>query len=180
MTFANCFLCNHRLSTRAIICSKCGDPDPHHVNFLINRIRAVLNKSVCPRYSDGIMECYDDSDQIHIFHKVCSMFLVETLQEISNLIPHKLSGSIANFFTKYLSWRGHKRLERVIFEHNSIVLAVSDYLFSPLPNIEKQIETSKLSYLLMPSLKPPFYLKGIAEIEDVKHHALLYEAMCKL
>jgi len=180
MTFSNCFLCDYRLSDRAITCPKCGDPDPHHVDFLINKIRVVLNECDCPRYSDGIMECYDDSDQIDIFHKVCSMFLAETLQEISDLKLQKLRGFIVHFFPSYMFRRNSMRLERIIFEHNSIILAVSNYLFSPLPNIEKLVETSKPSYLLTPSLKPPFYLKGIAKIEDIKHHTLLYEAMCKL
>ena len=180
MTFSNCFLCDYRLSDRATTCPKCGDPDPHHVGFLIKKIRTILNQCACPRYSDGIMECYGDSDQIDIFSKVCDTFLTDTLQEISNLKLQNLRCHIANFFPLYMFRRDYRHLKRVIVEHNSIVLAVSDYLFSPLPNIEKLVEISKLNYLLTPSWKRPFYLKGVTKIEDIKHHSLLYEAMCKL
>jgi len=180
MTFSNCFLCNYRLSDRATACPKCGDPDPHHVGFLIKRVRTILNQFACPRYIDGIIECYGDSDQIDIFYKVCDTFLTDTLQKISTHKPQSLRGHIANFFPSYMFRRDYKHLKRLVFEHNSIVLAVSDYLFSPLPNIEKLVETSKLNYLLTPSLKRPFYLKGVAKIEDVKHHTLLHEAMCEL
>jgi len=108
------------------------------------------------------------------------MFLTDTLQEISNLKPQNLRGHIGNFFPLYMFRRDYKHLKRVIFEHNSIILAISDYLFSPLPKLEKLVETSKLKYLLTPSLKRPFYLKGVATIEDIRHHTPLYEAMCEL
>jgi len=180
MQFSNCFLCNYRISKRAITCPKCGDPDPHHVGFLIDKIRTVLNHCACPRRSDGLMECYGDSDQVDIFHKVCDAFLTETLRKISNLKPQKLHSRIVNFFPSHIVRRDYKRLERIIFEHNSIILALSNYLFSPLPDIEKLVETSKLNYLLSPSFKRPFYLKGDTKVEDIKHHTLLYEAVCEL
>ena len=180
MAFTNCFLCDYQLSERAITCPKCGDPDPHHVDFLIDKIKTVLKRCACPRYSDGIMECYGDSEQVDIFHKVCDVFLTETLQEISDLKPQKLRGCITKFLPPYMAKRYFERLERIIFEHNSIILALSDYLFSPLLNIENLVETSKLNYLLTPSLKRPFYLKGVGKVEDVKHHTLLFEAVCEL
>ena len=180
MTFSSCFLCGCRLSDRATACPKCGDPDPHHVGFLIEKIRTILNQCACPRFSDGIMECYGDSDQSNIFYKVCDTFLTDTLQEISNLKPQNFSGHIGNFFPLYMFRRDYKHFKRVIFEHNSIVLAISEYLFSPLPKIEKLVETSKLNYLLTPSLKRPFYLKGVAKVENIRHHTPLYEAMCEL
>jgi hypothetical protein len=173
MPFSNCFLCDYRLSEKAITCPKCGDPDPHHVGFLIEKIRTVLNQCACPKYSDGIMECYGDSEQIDIFHKVCDTFLTQTLQEISDLKPRK-------FFPPYMVRRDYKRLKRIIFEHNSIIFALSDYLFSPLPDIENLVEMSKLDYLLTPSLKRPFHLKGVAKSADIKQHTLLHEAVYEL
>jgi len=175
MTFSNCFLCE-----RAITCPKCGDPDPHRVGFLTDKIRTVLNHCACPRRSDGIMECYGDSEQVDIFHNVCDVFLMETLQKISDVKPQNLRGRIAIFFPSYIARRDYKRLERMIFEHNSIILALSDYLFSPLPDIANLVEISKLDYLLTPSLKRPFYLKSVAKIADIKRHTLLHEAVCEL
>jgi len=180
MAFSNCFLCDYQLSERAISCPKCGDPDPHHVGFLIDRIRTVLNQCACPRRSDGLMECYGDSDQVDIFHKVCDAFLTETLREISDLKPQKLHSRIVNFFPSHIVRRDYKRLERIIFEHNSIILALSDYLFSPLTDIANLVEISKLDYLLTPSLKHPFHLKGVAKIADIKQHTLLYKAVYEL
>ena len=180
MPFSNCFLCDYRLSERAITCPKCGDPDPHHVGFLINKIRTVLKRCACPKYSDGIMECYGDSEQVDIFHKVCDVFLTETLQEISDLKPQKLHSRIASFFPSHMNRWDYKRLERIIFEHNSIILVLSDYLFLPLPGIENLVEISKLDYLLTSSLKRPFHLKGVAKIADIKQHTLLYEAVYEL
>jgi len=161
MTFSNCFLCE-----RAITCPKCGDPDPHRVGFLTDKIRTVLNHCACPRRSDGIMECYGDSEQVDI--------------KISDVKPQNLRGRIAIFFPSYIARRDYKRLERMIFEHNSIILALSDYLFSPLPDIANLVEISKLDYLLTPSLKRPFYLKSVAKIADIKRHTLLHEAVCEL
>ena len=126
------------------------------------------------------MECYGDSEQVDIFHKVCDTFLTETLQEISDLKPQKLHSRIVNIFPSHIVRRDYKRLERIIFERNSIILALSDYLFSPLPDIENLVEISKLDYLLTPSLKRPFHLKGIAKIADIKQHTLLYEAVYEL
>lgn len=180
MPFSNCFLCDYQLSEKALTCPKCGDPDPHHVGYLIAKIRTILNQCACPKYSDGIMECYGDNDQIDIFHKVCDTFLAETLQEISNLKPQKPLARLANFFPHYMVGRNYKRLARIIFEHNSVILVLSDYLFLPLPDIENLVEISKLNYLLTPSLKPPFHLKGVTKIEDIKHHTLLYEAILEL
>ena len=113
-------------------------------------------------------------------HKVCDVFLTETLQEISDLKPQKLRGCITKFLPPYMAKRYFERLERIVFEHNSIILALSDYLFSPLPDITNLVEISKLNYLLTPSLKSPFYLKSVAKVEDVKHHTLLFEAVCEL
>lgn len=180
MRFSNCFLCDYKLSERANFCPKCGEPDPHNVDFLIKKIKRILNQCACPRYSDGLMESYDDADQIKVFHTVCEALLMETLNEISEVKPSSLYEFMANFLPPTLISRGFKPLHRTVFDHNSIVIALVDHLFSPLPNIESVVQTCKLNYLLRSAFKPPFYLIGVESIESIKRHKPLDEAVQNL
>lgn len=180
MRFSNCFLCYYQLSERAKFCPKCGEPDPHNVDFLIKKIKRILNQCACPRYSDGLMESYDDADQIKVFYTVCEALLMETLNEISEFRPSKLYEFAANFLPSTLIFQGYKPLHRTVFEHNSIVIALADHLFSPLPNIESVVQTRKLNYLLRSAFKPPFYLIGVESIEGIKRHRLLDDAVRNL
>lgn len=59
-------------------------------------------------------------------------------------------------------------------------MALTDYLFSPLPNIESVVQTCKLNYLLRPAFKSPFHLIGVESIGGIKRHKLLDDAALNL